>query len=203
MPLSSPARQAVAIYLNPAEIVLAEGPATVTTVLGSCVAVTIFSPQTRLGTICHGVLPNGMDEEPGKYVDQAVRYMVDFFQGRQVAMKHLVAKVFGGADMFPQMRGVSDQRTIGAQNILAALSTLEQAGINPAVVEVSGQQGRKLVFFSETGEVFIKRVRKEQMQVAEQRLIFREKNKKIAILSREYRDNNGVKGEMCVKKSRC
>lgn len=199
----SPGRKAVAIYLNPAEIVLAEGPATVTTVLGSCVAVTIFSPQTRLGTICHGVLPNGMDQEPGKYVDQAVRYMVNFFQERQVPVDALVAKVFGGADMFPQMRGVRDQGTIGAQNILAALSTLEQVGINPAVIEVSGQQGRKLVFFSETGEVFIKRVQKEQMQVAEQRLIAREKNRKFATISRQSQNNNGVEGEAWVTKSKC
>jgi len=188
-------RKAVAIYLNPAEIVLAEGPATVTTVLGSCVSVTLFSPQTCLGTICHGVLPNGIDQDPGKYVDQAVRYMVNFFQEKQVPVDTLVAKVFGGADMFPQMRGIRDQGTIGAQNILAALSTLEQAGIHPAVVEVSGQQGRKLVFFSETGEVFIKRVQKEQLQVAEKMLIARDKHKKIKILSRQSQDNNGVKGE--------
>ena len=179
------ARQAVAIYLNPAEIVLAEAPATVTTVLGSCVAVTLFSPQSGLATICHGVLPSGMDQEPGKYVDQAVRYMVNFFNEKQVAPQELVAKVFGGSDMFPQMRGLRHQGTIGAQNIQSALSTLEEVGISPTVVEVSGQQGRKLIFFTETGEVFVKRVQKEQMQVAEQRLFAQGKNKKIEILSRQ------------------
>lgn len=157
-------RKAVAIYLNPAEIVLAEGPATVTTVLGSCVTVTLFCPYSRLGAICHGVLPSGADPEPGKYVDQAIRYMFDFFNENQTPLDRVVAKVFGGADMFPQIRGIRDQGTIGSQNIQAALNTLEQAGISPAVVEVGGEQGRKLVFFSETGEVFIKRVRKEQMR---------------------------------------
>lgn len=188
-------RKAVAIYLNPAEIVLAEGPATVTTVLGSCVSVTLFFPQTCLGTICHGVLPSGMDQDPGKYVDQAIRYMVNFFHEKQVPMDKLVAKVFGGADMFPQMRGIRDQGTIGTQNIQAALSTLEQMGISPAVVEVSGQQGRKLIFFSETGEVFIKRVQKEQLQVAEQMLIARERNQKIKKISRQSQGFNGVEGE--------
>lgn len=170
--------RAVAVYLNSAEIVIAEDPATVTTVLGSCVAVTLFSPRTRLGTICHAVLPSGPDREPGKYVDQAVHYMIDFFREKKVVAEEIVAKVFGGADMFPQMRGIRDNGTIGAQNIQAALITLEQVGITPVVVEVSGRQGRKLVFFSDTGDVYIKRVRKDQMQAAEQVLIAREKYRK-------------------------
>lgn len=192
---SRAARKAVAIYLNPTEIVLAECPATVTTVLGSCVSVTLFSPQTCLATICHGVLPSGLDAEPGKYVDQAVRYMVNFFQEKQITANDLVAKVFGGADMFPQMRGLRDQGTIGAQNIQAALSTLEEMGINPAVVEVGGQQGRKLVYFCDTGEVFIKRVRKEQMQMAEQVVSAREKNRKIEGLSWLPQENPGTEVE--------
>ena len=171
-------RKAVAIYLNPAEIVIAEGPATVTTVLGSCVAVTLFAPHTRQGSICHAVLPCGSQREPGKYVDQAIRYMVHFFREKHITLDELVAKVFGGADMFPQMRGSRTQGTIGAQNIQSALTTLEQIGINPAVVEVSGQQGRKLVFFSDTGDVYIKRVRKDQMQAAEHALLSREKQLK-------------------------
>ncbi|MGD9947294.1 MAG: chemotaxis protein CheD [Desulfobulbus sp.] len=187
-------RKAAVLYLNPAEIVIAEGPATVTTVLGSCVSVTLFYPKSRQGTICHAVLPSGSEREPGKYVDQAVLYMVHFFREKQVSLSELVAKVFGGADMFPQMRGIRDNGTIGAQNIQAALNTLEQVGIPPAVVEVSGQQGRKLVFFSDTGDVYIKRVPKDQLQLAEQTLLSKEKIQKISTISRILRENSGVKG---------
>lgn len=177
------ARRAQAIYLNPAEIVVAEGPAAVTTVLGSCVAVILYSPRIRQGTICHAVLPYGSDHEPGKFVDQAIFYMLQFFREKDIAAEELVAKVFGGADMFPQMRGIRDTGTIGAQNIRAALTTLEQMGIRPAVVEVSGQQGRKLIFFSETGAVYVRRVQKDQMQAAEQVLTMREKYQKSKIQS--------------------
>jgi chemotaxis protein CheD len=180
----SSGRQALAVYLNPAEIVVAEAPATVTTVLGSCVAVTLFSPRTRIGSICHAVLPSGLGPEPGKFADQAIRYMIDYFHEQQIDTDELVAKVFGGADMFPQMRGSRNQGTIGAQNIRASLAALEQAGINPAVVEVGGQQGRKLVFFSDTGDVYIKRVRKDQMRMAEEMLNTRGNNKKFDALSR-------------------
>jgi chemotaxis protein CheD len=179
-------RRAVAIYLNPAEIVLAEDPATVTTILGSCVAVTLFSPRTTLGAICHTVLPYGSDTEPGRFANQAIPYMLQSFRKKNILPEELVAKVFGGADMFPQMRGIGDTGTIGAQNIQAALATLEHMGINPAVVEVSGQQGRKLVFFSETGDVYIKRVQKNQMLKAEQSLHFCKKHQKSDMTSRNF-----------------
>ncbi|MBM9614928.1 chemotaxis protein CheD [Desulfobulbus rhabdoformis] len=175
MPLHE--RKAVAIYLNPSEIVIAEGPAKVTTVLGSCVSVTFFSPKTRLAAICHAVLPNGMEKEPGKFVNQSIGYMIDFFQEKKVRHDELVAKVFGGADMFPLMRGSHALGTIGAQNIQAALTTLELSEIPPAVVEVGGQQGRKLVFYTETGDVFIKRVPKEQLPAAERALLTKERQK--------------------------
>lgn len=163
-------RKALPIYLNPAEIVMAEDPVTVTTVLGSCVAVTLYSPRTRLGAICHGVLPYGLESDPGKYVNQAVRHMLNFFREKQIESEELVAKVFGGADMFPRLRNIRSDNTIGTQNINAALSELKQAGITPFVVEVSGEQGRKLVFFSDTGDVYIKRVQRFQMQKTEQTL---------------------------------
>nr|WP_320009697.1 chemotaxis protein CheD [uncultured Desulfobulbus sp.] len=173
MPLHE--RKAVAIYLNPAEIVIAEGPATVTTVLGSCVSVTLFSPKTRLGAICHAVLPCGEEKEPGKFANQSIGYMIDFFKEKKIRPYDLVAKVFGGADMFPLMRGRRTQGTIGAQNIQAALMTLELSEIPPAVVEVGGQQGRKLVFYTDTGDVYIKRVQKDQLSAAEQAILLKEK----------------------------
>lgn len=186
-------RKAVAVYLNPAEIVVAEDPATVTTVLGSCVAVTLFSPRTRWGAICHAVLPCGADREPGKYVDQAVLYMFHFFREKNIPADELVAKVFGGADMFPQMRGIRNTGTIGAQNIEAALAVLAQVGVPPAVVEVSGQQGRKLVFFSDTGDVYVKRVRKEQMQTAEQVLSFREEYRRTGATPRILQEDSTIR----------
>ena len=171
-------RKAVAIYLNPGEIAVAEGPATITTVLGSCVAVTFFSPRKNIGAICHAVLPHGSDKEPGKFVNQAIAYMLNFFGKHQISEKELVAKVFGGSDMFPQTRGSCDSATIGAQNIKATLVILEKSGISPTVVEVGGQHGRKVVFFSDTGDVYVKKVKKEQLQTAAEILAEREKSNK-------------------------
>ena len=44
-------------YLKPGEMHLAMEPTVISTLLGSCVSVTMFHPQRRIGAICHGLLP--------------------------------------------------------------------------------------------------------------------------------------------------
>lgn len=158
---------AVKLYLNPGEMVLAEAPAIVTTVLGSCVSVTLFYPPRALGSICHAVLPGGREHDPGKYADQAVRTMIEFFADLKVHPQELTAKIFGGADMFPPYKGCGRSSSIGAQNVQAALAALSSLGIEPKVSEVGGHLGRKLVFVTHTGEVFIRRISKEQLSAVE------------------------------------
>jgi chemotaxis protein CheD len=182
----------VQLYLNPGEIVVAESPASVTTVLGSCVAVTLFSPRTRFGAICHAVLPSGLEIEPGKYVDQSIRYMLDYLTDKGLDPQECVVKVFGGADMFAQANPARAGRTIGAQNIEAALATLAAAELKPTVVEVGGSLGRKLIFRTHTGEVFIKRVLKEQLKVAE--LALHQKRKEELAVQRGRSEKQVISG---------
>jgi chemotaxis protein CheD len=148
------------IYLKPGELVIVEEPALITTVLGSCISVTLFSPRLRVGAICHAVLPRGERHQPSKYVDQSVRYMLDYFRRRKIAPDELVAKLFGGAEMFAQLDPQGKDRTVGAQNIRAALDCLRGSGLEPAALDIGGQQGRKLIFHAHSGEVFLKRVKK-------------------------------------------
>lgn len=155
------------IYLHPAELVVAEEPTEITTVLGSCVSVTLFYPPLRFGSICHAVMPSGRDRRVSHYVDQSVRYMIEFFRRHRVPPRDLVAKVFGGADMLPSGRRTSTQPTVGAQNIRVALDTLGKAGLEPAVSDLGGHAGRKLVFYSHTGEIFLKRVSRDQLPIEE------------------------------------
>jgi len=152
------------IYLNPGELVVAEEPAQVTTVLGSCVSVTLFSPRLRVGAICHAVLPNGKTNQPSRFVDQSVRYMLNYFRKQKIGPDEIVAKLFGGADMFTQIDPRCKDQSVGAQNIRAALDSLRESGLELSALDVGGQQGRKLIFYSHTGEIFLKRVRKELLK---------------------------------------
>lgn len=152
------------VYLHPAELVVATEPTEVATVLGSCVSVIFFHPKRRYGAMCHAVLPCGSGE-PERFVDQSIHAMLAFFARHQIKPRELVTKVFGGADMFSQFATRGTARTVGAQNISMALDTLKDLNIYPSAIDIGGQQGRKLLFFTHTGEVYLKRVAREKLKI--------------------------------------
>lgn len=148
------------IHLHPGEILMAEEPTVVVSVLGSCVSTCLFDPITRRGAICHGALPNApvtLHQNPFRYCDEAILYLLERFRRTGVPPSRLVVKVFGGADVL-DTRPREGYASIGRQNETASLETLGWQRIRPAVVQTGGQMGRKLVFVTHTGETFVKRV---------------------------------------------
>lgn len=150
------------LYLKPGEMVLCTEPTQVSTVLGSCVSLTLFSPEHRVGAICHALLPtrpscDGDNDSGFRYVDDSIRHMLMEFLRKGIHSSRLVAKLFGGSDLMAAVTGVRQSRSIGRQNIEVALSVLEETGLVLAASDLGGEWGRKLVFHTHTGEVFIKR----------------------------------------------
>ena len=64
-----------------------------------------------------------------------------------------------GSDMFPVLHPTK-VNTVGRQNIAMAQQLLQEEGLVPRVADVGGRQGRKLIFYPHTGEVFLKRLKK-------------------------------------------
>ena len=147
------------IYLKPGELTVAERPALVSTVLGSCVAVTLFSPRLGVGAICHAMLPSGDCAGDGfRYVDCSLRHMLAHFQRLGIKSGEMTVKLFGGADMFEAVNPNAGSLTVGMKNIRAATELLRLQGLTLAASDVGGRHGRKLLFYSHTGEVFLKRL---------------------------------------------
>jgi chemotaxis protein CheD len=159
------AESSSAHFLKPGEMLLSGEPIMVSTLLGSCVAVTMFSPSLRLGAICHALLPacrndvpcSHRKEEAGKYVQCAIRRMLEGLMSRGVAKAEIQIKLFGGSDMFDVGEGRS--RSVGRQNIEMALSMLETESLRLVKQDLGGRRGRKIVFNTRTGEVFLKRLK--------------------------------------------
>ncbi len=165
------------VYLNPGEFFFSGEPTLVVTVLGSCLSVTMFSRRRGLGGICHGLLPECKTEksrqechgeclEGYKYVDCSIKKMVQLFDKHKVKRSEIEVKCFGGADMF--MRPLERQGivSIGRQNINVAERVLKSEGLSLQVVDVGGVQGRKIFFYTHTGEVLLKRLhRSKERQV--------------------------------------
>ncbi len=144
-------------YLLPGEVLISETPAVVSTVLGSCVALTIHAPGHNLGAICHAMLPLGGDGESFRYVDVSFRYMLHYFDQLGIPRSALITKLFGGACVL-YGNNLGRSMTVGEQNIRTALALLTQEGLRPLSQDVGGILGRKLIFYPHTGEVFLKRL---------------------------------------------
>ena len=146
------------LFLRPGEVAIAETPTQVSTVLGSCVALTLFHPRERIGAICHALLPAGNRPQDFKFVNNALAHMLAFFDRHGTPRRELTVKLFGGADMFDVAQPGAGGLSVGRQNVLMATTQLQREGLRLVVSDVGGRQGRKLLFYTHTGEVLLRRL---------------------------------------------
>ena len=146
------------MYLKPGELVITEEPVVVTTVLGSCVAVTMFHKPTGMAAICHAMQPSGHGSKSFRFVDTAVHYMVKYFHNQKILRKEIETKLFGGAEMFKSVQPKVPDLTVGWQNISAACHYVQTYGLILKSQDTGGQRGRKLVFTTDTGAVYLKKL---------------------------------------------
>jgi len=156
------------VYLKPAEICITDKPSVVRTVLGSCLAITMFHPQSNLSAICHALLPepdlhDAEDEGPPnklKYVILVIPEMLAQLKEYGIALEELEVKMFGGADLLTNRKDRKvNQQPVGRLNIIKARSLLEAQGLKIRVSDVGGSLGRKIFFYTHTGEVLLKRLK--------------------------------------------
>jgi chemotaxis protein CheD len=157
-------------YLKPGEMYFSDKPAVVVTVLGSCLSVTMFHRRRGLGAICHGLLPKcsgqkgcyGECLEGFKYVDCSIRRMVQVFDHYKVRRSEIEIKCFGGAEMFTRKIEGSNTVSVGRQNIISAENIFRSEGLKLNAKDIGGLQGRKIFFYTHTGDVLLKRLKKAE-----------------------------------------
>lgn len=148
-------------FLQPGGLLVGSGRCEVMTVLGPCVAVTIWNRRPRIAAICHAMLPtapgkpgHGQEAAPWKYVDTALPEMVARI-GRRIGLPaSLEVKLFGGADLFT----TESRSQIGSKNVERVREILAALSLPIAAFDVGGKAGRKLIFDMDSGEVWIKRL---------------------------------------------
>jgi chemotaxis protein CheD len=153
MPSLQCAQSPVDVTVGMGQALFAAEPNRLTTIVGSCVAVTLYSPRRRLGMLGHIVLPlsRGGVENPAKYADTAIPHMLLALRREGVASSELTAKIAGGACMF----GDGTFSKIGENNILAAVQALEAAGIGVVGRDAGGNSGRRVCLDLATGVVTV------------------------------------------------
>lgn len=143
-------------FLYPSTLFASPRPYVVTTILGSCVAVCLFDPISKVGGINHYILPlwNGEGLTSPRYGNIAIKKLIDKMLSMGCQKPHLVAKVFGGGE---RLVGQPATFQIGRRNVEQALNLLEEERIEVLKQHVGGNVARHLKFHTATGDVFLKK----------------------------------------------
>lgn len=160
--MSDEKRAELTAFLQPGELLTAETPMRVKTVLGSCVAITMRAPHLGVTAIAHCLLPEAgvpLDtiprEEALRYVDTTIELMLRGFAQRGAALQDIEIKLFGGADSLAEPNQGCGY-CVGRRNVDSARAILAARGLAITASGVGGRQGRTIEFNTGTGEVYVR-----------------------------------------------
>lgn len=162
MPLTRPPHEYMEIFLQPGEWYFADQDTRLRTLLGSCVAITLWHPKRRLGGMCHFLLPSRVTgpshDLDGRYGDEAVLWLLQEATRHGTPPTEYVVKVFGGGQMFAQAQKASGS-DVGTRNVACALELLQRSGLSIAAQHVRDLGHRNIIFDVWSGDVWVQHVR--------------------------------------------
>jgi chemotaxis protein CheD len=149
---------AIEIFLQPGEHYFGDRDTRIRTLLGSCVAITLWHPGLLVGGMCHYMLPSrgarsGVPD--GKYGDEAVELMLEGIRHAGASHREFQAKLFGGGNMFPHPLTQCGQH-IGQKNVEAGRMLLKRLGLVIHAEHLGGAGHRNLLFDVWSGHVWMK-----------------------------------------------
>lgn len=152
-------RDYIEIVLQPGEFYLGDAATRLRTLLGSCVALTMWHPQRRLGAMSHFMLPSRATEArdclDGRYGEESILMFLAAAKKHDTDPKDYQIKLFGGGNMFPHV-DVSKGLQVGARNVARARERLAKSGLT-MVAEHSGETGHRIVMLDNwSGRVWLK-----------------------------------------------
>ena len=144
-------------YLYPSSIIVSSNSTNIKTVLGSCVSVCMYDKEKKIGGINHFMLPfwRGDELSSPKFGNLAMRGLLQKILHIGANRESLVAKIFGGANL---LNFENDHYRIGIRNIEVAKMFLRENMIPVVASDVGGDQGRKILFNTNSGDVYLKRI---------------------------------------------
>lgn len=142
------------ILLPPGEVFFTEKTQQIKTILGSCVAITVWHPN-MLGGLCHFLIAN--KHKQNRAETKNYRYGEDALHFLYMKMSHHAPiheyelRLFGGANMYPS----NTSPTVGESNIAYAQQWAKQHQLSFIQQDILGEQSRSLIFDLSTGKVFL------------------------------------------------
>ncbi len=151
------------IFLQPGEFYFSDRETRIRTLLGSCVAITLWHPRLHIGGMCHYLLPGhpvrNQSEPDGRYAYDAIALFMHELEITNTWPSDYVVKVFGGGNQFPnQLQAV--RNNVPDKNIEIGRSLLKQHGFTIKAEHLGGTGHRNVIFDVWSGEVWLQHVAK-------------------------------------------
>lgn len=148
------------VTLSPGEFYFGGGYCRIHTLLGSCVAITMWHPKQLIGGMCHYLLPSrGLNKRlsQGFFADEAVNMFLGAVSKANTKASEYEVKVFGGGNMFEALGESSKHINVSHNNIVAGGNLLKLHGFKVTATDVGGSFHRKVFLELWNGDVWVQR----------------------------------------------
>lgn len=163
------------IFLQPGDFYFGDRDTRIRTILGSCVAITIWHPKKHIGGMCHYMLPshakhtkhskhtrhhhhhgNHLHELDGRYAEDVIHMFLHEIKKAGTKVSDFQVKIFGGGNQFPhQDKSVF---SVPDKNMEIGRSLLHQHGFVITNEHMGGNGRRNIMFDLWSGDVWVKHV---------------------------------------------
>ncbi|MFZ2269262.1 MAG: chemotaxis protein CheD [Azonexus sp.] len=145
------------VFLNPGEFHFGRKYTRISTLLGSCVSITLWHPRKHIGGMCHYMLTERKRPSnallDGRFADEAFALFLQQVEAAGTRPGEYQAKLFGGANMLGELSG--GQIDIGPRNVAYGRALLATNNITVVAEHVGGSGRRKLHFDVGSGDVWL------------------------------------------------
>ncbi len=151
------------VTINTGESYASKDPIIINTLLGSCVAVCLYDPINRIGGMNHILFPGQPDikkfDTSAKYGINAMDILITQIVKLGGQRNNLVAKAFGGAHILPE---ISKENGVGRKIVAFVKAFLKTEKLQLVNSDLEGVDIRKIFFHTDTGDVFLKRMKQRK-----------------------------------------
>jgi chemotaxis protein CheD len=164
------------VVLNIGEFFFGGGRTRVRTLLGSCVAITMWHPSLRIGGMCHYLLPMNGSQHPSSQAHAmsaqgALRRFMDSIKAHGTKPADYQVKMFGGGYMFASRGSEAacaepcdkdrprSYMDVSYKNVTIGRELLRANGFRILAENVGGVGSRQLILELWSGDVWVRKGR--------------------------------------------
>ena len=146
------------VFLGPGDVYFGDRLTRIRTLLGSCVALTLWHPYARIGGMCHYVVPTrhrvgGRGELNGYYADEALHLLLQEIEATATSPQEYQVKMFGGGSQFMGLA-----MDVATKNVEAGLDLLRSHHLPLMSMHLGGTGHRQVVLDVSTGDVWVRHI---------------------------------------------